>query len=198
MNSDTTATSTPTIDPHEDGCVELNENDAIETILNAMKNNQRLASVQERACRILGRMSKFKTNNPKRKEIGSAGGILMIVDGMKVHSRDEMVQESGCFVLRWLVFRDDDNRKRVAEAGGVEAVVDAMNKHPSAKLILEHASILLLNLSTHVKEKNRKQSEERTRIIGHAGGVEAVIDVMRRHPTVMLLLKHGCNALKSF
>ena len=58
--------------------------------MNAMKNNQRLASVQERACRILGPMSKFKTNNPKRKEIGSAGGILMIVDGMKVHSRDEI------------------------------------------------------------------------------------------------------------
>ena len=192
-------TNTPSgTDTRDDAeSVELNENDSIETILSAMSKSPRLASVQEKASRLLGRLSQYRTNNPKRREIGSAGGIARIVDGMKLHPQDEMVQKHGCFALRWLVFRNDDNRRRVAKAGGVEAVVQAMNDHPSDEPLLEHACIVLTDLSVHTDEKNRHDSWERTTLIGRHGGVEAVTDVMQRHPTAVILLKNACKALKN-
>ena len=162
-----------------------------------MEKNRRTASVQERGCAILGRLS-HNEDNPKRTEIGSAGGIVRIVDGMQLHPRDEAVQRHGCFALRHLVICNDDNRRRVAQTrGGVKMVIKAMTNHWSDELLLEHAFSVLVHLCAYHDEKNRKEANKRTALIGNAGGVEAVINSMRLHPTVVPLLKCACMALRN-
>ena len=176
--------------------VELSENDSIYTILTAMRENRRTASVQERGCAILGRLSQYGENNPKRTEIGLVGGIVRIVDGMELHPLDEAVQRHGCFALRYLVLCNDDNKRLIAQTwGGVETVITAMNNHGYDELLLEHACFVLWCLCWFCNEKKRKEADERRALIGKAGGIEAVTNAMRLHPTVVPLLKYACWAL---
>ena len=139
--------------------VELSENDSINTILTAMRDNRGIASVQERGCALLGRLSQFDEN--KRTEIGSAGGIVRILDGMEQHPRDEAVQRHGCFALRYSVVCNDDNPRRIAQTrGGIETILKAMNNHGSDELLLEHACSALAGLSCCYKEENRKEANK--------------------------------------
>ena len=104
--------------------------DSINTILTAMRDNRRIASVQESGCALLGRLSQYDDNNPKMTDIGAAGGIVRIVEGMEQHPRDEAVQRHGCITLRHLVWCNDDNRRRVTQTrAGIETVIKATNNH---------------------------------------------------------------------
>ena len=67
----------------------------------------------------------------------------------------------------------------------------------AAAVLLEHACSALVDLSWFYKEENRKEAEERRAVIGKAGGVEAVTNAMRLHPTVVSLLKYACWALRN-
>ena len=66
-----------------------------------------------------------------------------------------------CEALWNLGLDNDDNRRRVAQAGGVEVVVKAMNQHPYNVPLLEHASVVLQNLSTLTDGKTCKECEKR-------------------------------------
>ena len=72
-------------------------------------------------------------------------------------------------------------------------VVKGMNDNPFDELGLEKACAVLQDLSRHTDERNRMEGVERRSRIGKAGGVEAVIKAMQRHPSVAKLLKKACR-----
>ena len=109
----------------------------------------------------MGRLSQYDDNNPKMTDIGAAGGIVRIVEGMEQHPRDEAVQRHGCITLRHLVWCNDDNRRRVTQTrAGIKTVIKAMNNHRSDELLLEHACSALVDLCVFFKEKNRKEANK--------------------------------------
>lgn len=203
--------------------VALWENDSIETILQIMETHQQSASVQERACAILGRSSRFNYHtghNPtqKRLEIGAAGGIVSIVNAMKLHPQNSAVQQQACYALRHLLFgnaaannnndnnsdnnnSDNDNKRRVVQAQGVETVIKAMNNHTSDTILQRHACAVLVELcsqNNNKKDKTKRRQEHKQRtLVGKAGGAEAVIHAMKLHPNVPLLLLNACTALRN-
>ena len=128
--------------------------------------------------------------------VGSVDGVAVEGKTNVRSQRDEAVQRHGCSALGHLVWRNDDNRRRVAQTrGGIETVIKAMNNHGSDELLLQYACMALVDLSWFNKEENRKEANERKALIGKAGGVEAVTNAMRLHPTVVSLLKYACWAL---
>ena len=173
----------------------------VEAVVKAMNDHPFDELVLERTCHLLLRLSTHadETNRKlceeRRSLIVQAGGVEAVTKAMQRHPSFAKLLKCACETLRNLCVDNDDNMRRVAQAGGVEAVVKAMNDRPFDRFLLEQTCHLLLHLSTYTDEKNRKECEERKALIGKAGGVEAVTKAMRRHPSLVALLKNACMAL---
>ena len=57
------------------------------------------------------------------------GGIKIILEALKAHTKNEEVQIDGCKALASLAF-DTSLQKIIASFGGIEVIINAMIQHP--------------------------------------------------------------------
>ncbi|EKX40453.1 hypothetical protein GUITHDRAFT_113481 [Guillardia theta CCMP2712] len=84
------------------------------------------------------------------------GGIEVILNIIKEHSKSERVQEQGCRALRILAFYWG-GAVEIAEKGGIEAIIGAMKTHPTSQAVYEEAcgaltSFALLNYHDPIRD----------------------------------------------
>ena len=101
----------------------------------------------------------------------AAGGIEAVVDALKQHPSNIIVQQDGCSALWNLAPNSNDNQKAIAAAGGIEAVVAALTQYP------DNVQQIGCNALWGFAANNDNHQKS----IAAAGGIEAVVAALMEH-----------------
>jgi hypothetical protein len=112
----------------EENRTQVAANSGIETIVSALKENDKSESCVENALLAIGNAT---FNSPENKAVvGRCGGIQAIVKAVEGQRLNEQIQEHGCRVLRNLADGFELNRRVQGESGAINTAVFAMMGYP--------------------------------------------------------------------
>ncbi len=112
--------------------------------VNFLKTHSDTEEIQHLACGVLKNLidcdpstSFFQqklTSITESKELAvNLGGIDLVLEAMKNHSKSEEMQEQACWALRHFANQNSEFQLLVAEKGGIELILTALNTF-SAKI----------------------------------------------------------------
>ena len=117
--------------------------------------------------------------------VAKVGGVEAIIEAMRVHVADALVQEQGCWAL--LALSDNyDRQNTIIAGGGVEAIIRAMDTYPGLETLQQHACAALNNLCVLVEGLERTVK---------AGGLPVLVAAMRVLAADPVVQHYGCWAL---
>lgn len=118
---------------------------AVDIVVGAMRGGGKEdASVQERGCVALGRVSGLGVEN--RRMTAKKGGIEATVAAMNWHRASPHVQIEACAALCNMTLEDAENVRRAGEAGATEAVIGGLKAHPANNRVQERGCSAMRNL----------------------------------------------------
>ena len=139
--------------------------------------------VQVACLEALGTMC--ENNDDNRRRVGDCQGMEVIVEGMKLHSASEVLQQKSCNVLLELC-KIDINRRISARIGVVEIVLDIIRSHKSDCYGATYACLVLCRLSL---------DEEGRRLIGDSDGIGLLCNIIGDACTSEFLKGTTCMTL---
>ncbi|GKY95655.1 hypothetical protein MPSEU_000526600 [Mayamaea pseudoterrestris] len=116
--------------------------------------------------------------------------VAGVVNAMKAHPSEVVVQEKASNALRHMARTDGRNEISFVALGAVAALVGAMQAHVSDAGVQEEACAAL-------SEIIRYGGADRATVVASVSGVTAIINAIAAHPTVVGVQTYGCLALKS-
>jgi hypothetical protein len=150
-----------------------------------MESHNNDAGVQYQGCSALGNLA---ANNAKNKvAIADAGGIGVVVSGMKAHQDHAGVQAKGCWALATLAFSNIENKVAIAKTGGIIAIARGMKAHLNQADVQKYGCRALSVLAV-AQDDNRLA-------IAKAGGIAAIVNDMEAHNHHVGVQEWGCLAL---
>lgn len=123
-----------------------------------------------------------------RENIGERDGISVIIKCFREHLGSPAILETGCKVLRYLLFVQK-NRMAIYNCGGLEIMVRVLREGAKSKAVAESAIYALGNSAYDYPESKRA--------VGRYGGMAALVDVMSQHMDSADVQEHGCRALRN-
>jgi len=176
----------------------------IKVILISMGTHEANVGVQEGACAALCNLAMYDAN---RLAIANAGGIEVIVSAMRTHKANVGVQEAACKAVGNLAV-NDANVVAIADAGGIEVIVSAMRTHEANVGVQVGACGALGKLAVRPHSRHWVSLQRRLWICGcrnhtndpvvqvaKAGGIDPIVNAMRRHPEIRIVQETACDVL---
>jgi hypothetical protein len=194
----------------------------VEAVVAALNNHRANAAVQRRGCEALRWLVSYDTDDSNLRRAFEAEGAEAVVEALKAHRADVGVQEQGCAALSSLYaalssrFRawytdtdgdyDDDDSLNVifrlvgdaGEGGEVRAAVEAINVHQTNAAVAKAGLDALTNIFDLFECKCLMGQIERLSVACRAsvaGGLEAILEVLRAHKMNAEIQESGCGAL---
>jgi len=115
--------------------------------------------------------------------------VAGVVNAMKAHPNEVIVQEKACHALMTMARTDGRREVSFVASGAVAAIVGAMQAHVSDPGVQEKACAA-------VAEIVRYGGADRATIVASVSGLTATINALAAHPSVAGVQKQGCRALK--
>jgi len=109
----------------------------------------------------------------------------VVLNAMRHHVTDAVVQEDACFALHNMACSDDLMRL-IVDQGGLEAIVQAMATHQQTPAIIESACSALHNVGAN--------GEYSLKLVG-LGGLGLIVQAMDAHPANPGLAAQACHVL---
>ena len=163
----------------------LTASDAVEAVIEVMRNNPEVSQVQEKGLGVLQNLS--MRGSEGKKEIARLGGIKILLEAINTFMGDPEVLERA-FTTMWSLALLDSNQKVIAKAGGAVLVVNGMLAQIDSAGVQKQACGCLCTLST---------DSQNNALIRDADGVDAIVYAMWAHFDSEAVLSAACKALSS-
>eukprot|EP01065_Artemidia_motanka_P018106 TRINITY_DN21442_c0_g2_i2.p1 TRINITY_DN21442_c0_g2~~TRINITY_DN21442_c0_g2_i2.p1 ORF type:complete len:1335 (+),score=496.47 TRINITY_DN21442_c0_g2_i2:229-4233(+) len=162
---------------------ELSARRAVDGVVAAMRGFPHDVGVQQEACAALAQLSYDSAS--LTHEITAKGGVAVCLAAMRTLTTSLRVQLAACSALSGLAFNNTQGQDEILHLGGVQTVISAMRGSDRPKM-LESGCLVLGTLSWHDGIKGE---------VAVQGGIEVILDAMRRFPEHCALQKNGCRAI---
>lgn len=133
-------------------------------------------------------LTQLAANPPFRARIGACGGIVAVIDVMRIHSLRVDIQSQGCLLLANVAHRTPVNKPMALNAGALMVIVAAMSIHSSAEEVQAWGCLALRNL-TKVDRDAVKEPH------ATAAAVEVIANALERMPHSRTVQMQACVAL---
>jgi hypothetical protein len=117
---------------------------AVEAVLNCYRNHLYAQDVMQQANLCMNPLADHDGN---KVSIAAQGGISLIIESMKAHAGDEIVQRHACGALHVLCAMNSKNKVMVREAAGIPQVIACMHRHMHSPKLLQRACGVLWNVT---------------------------------------------------
>jgi len=175
-------------EPHDAIMLVQRDDVKISEVVSAMWAHEEDAGVQMLGCVAIVRLARStKTNNEKLRLALSS--VAAIVNAMKAHPNEPIVQEKACRALNVLTCADGNREVSFIASGAIAAVVGAMQAHVVDGTVQQEACAAIAEMMKH-------GGAERATVVGSVSGVTAIVNALAAHPDVEGVQVEGCRALK--
>jgi hypothetical protein len=111
-----------------------------------------------------------------------------VVNAMKAHPNEMIVQEKACAALQLLAPADGRREVSMVASGAVASVVAAMQAHVGDASVQEEACAAIGAIVKH-------GGGDRATVVASVSGVTAILNAIAAHPRDVKVQKQGLNAL---
>ena len=177
-------------DEHHDAIMLVQQpNVDIAEVVTSMWAHEEDAGVQMLGCVAIGRMAE---NTEKDEEILriALSAVAAVVNAMKAHPNEMIVQEKACNALKHLAKADGQREVSMVASGAVAAIVGAMQAHVGDPGVQEEACGAVASIV-------EQGGADRATVVASVSGVTAIINAIAAHPSVSGVQRYGCDALKA-
>jgi hypothetical protein len=122
-----------------------------------------------------------------RSSLVDLDGIRIMINVMRDHQNDILLQRYCSNVLRFLACREKQNQVEIAKHGAVPLIVRAMVAWPDNRSVQYSGCTMLRALAQEVNENRILIAEEK--------GIEAIVAALHTHKGYADLELYGCEAL---
>jgi ankyrin repeat protein len=161
-------------------------------VVNAMWAHEEDAGLQMLACVALARLVRQEVQLPHK-----GGGDLLrialpsvsaVVNAMKAHPNEVIVQEKASHVLGLLAVTDGQRELSFVASGAIAALVGALQAHVSDAAVQEEAASALAAIV-------QAGGADRATIVASVSGLTALVNALAAHPNVVGVQREACRAL---
>jgi hypothetical protein len=162
----------------------------IASVVNCMKLFPGHPQIQVPACGIIWRLTVgHQARDEAVQKVAMAGGVGPICQSMKDLPTARDLQQVAIGALRNLAFGNDANKTLIVRGGGLAATITGMKRFPKDAELQEQAIGALTSLCDTVG---------RAAMCAKLGGVDVIINALRRHAAVGHIAELGCIILCMF
>ena len=115
-------------------------------------------------------------------------GVAAVVNAMKAHPNEVIVQEKACEALKCLAQTDGLREVSFVASGAVAAIVGAMQAHVSDPSVQEEAC-------GAISEIIKCGGSDRATIVASVSGITAIVNAIAAHPNALGVQKNAINSL---
>jgi hypothetical protein len=181
-----------------DGIIKDEQHDAImlvqqenvdrSEVTTSMWAHEEDAGVQMLGCMGITRLLKKDVNNPPSGLRIALTATASVVNAMKAHPNEVIVQEKACAALKLLAPADGRREVSMVASGAVAAIVAAMQAHVGDANVQSEACAALDAIVQY-------GGGDRATVVASVSGVTAILNAIAAHPQVAAVQVEGCQAL---
>lgn len=178
---------------HYDAIMMVQKPDAnLGDVISAMWANEEDAGVQMLGCVAISNAANIiiSQNNAPKLRAMSLTAVTTVVNAMKNHPNEPIVQEKACGALRLLAPSDHYREVSFAASGAAASIVNAMQAHVSDAIVQKEACMALRQIMVH-------GGSERATVVASVSGFTALQNALGTHPDNREVQKHACLALEA-
>mmetsp|Transcript_13367 Transcript_13367/g.15327 ORF Transcript_13367/g.15327 Transcript_13367/m.15327 type:complete len:680 (+) Transcript_13367:29-2068(+) len=175
-------------EPHDAIMLVQRDDVKISEVVSAMWAHEEDAGVQMLGCVAIVRLARSTRTNIEKLRI-ALSAVAAIVNAMKAHPNEPIVQEKACGALNMLTCADGNREVSFIASGAIAAVVGAMQAHVVDATVQQEACAAIAEIMKH-------GGSERVTVVGSVSGVTAIVNALAAHPDVEGVQVEGCRALK--
>ena len=184
-------------EPHDAIMLVQAENVDISEVVTSMWAHEEDAGVQMLGCIAIRRLlytdassssSHMMLVDPDHCLRIALSAVPAVVNAMKAHPNEVIVQEKACHTLRYMASADGQREVSFVASGAVAAIVGAMQAHVSDPKVQEEACGALSQILHY-------GGPDRATVIASVSGLTAMINAMAAHSHVAAVQREGCRAL---
>ena len=164
------------------------ENADISEVVTSMWAHEEDPGVQMLGCVAIRRLLNVEADAEHVLRI-SLSAVPAVVNAMKAHPNEVIVQEKACSTLRAMASADGKREVSFVASGAVAAIVGAMQAHVSDASVQEEALGALGRILQF-------GGADRATVIASVSGVTAMLNAIAAHPSVRGVQREGCRALQ--
>ena len=147
------------------------------------------AGVQMLGCVALTKLCRAAKNDQEVLRL-SLGAVAAVVNAMKAHPNEAIVQDKACSALRAMAIADGQREVSFVASGAIAAVVGAMQAHLGDPAVQEEGC-------GAIAEVVANGGADRATILASVSGITAIINSLAAHPSLVGVQEAGCHALKA-
>ena len=172
---------------------------AVRDVVTVMWANEEDGGVQMLGCSALeaaargGGGARKGSGTNEVEDIASVAllGVTTVVNAMKNHPNEPVVQEKACSALYAMTPADGVREVSFAASGAISTVVSAMQAHVSDATVQKEACKALRGIAA-------KGGPERATVVASVSGFTALINSLAAHPNDRDVQREACGALDVF
>lgn len=119
----------------------------------------------------------------------SLSAVAAVVNAMKAHPNEVIVQEKACHALQLMACADGKREVSFVASGAIAAIVGAMQAHVGDAGVQEEACGAVADIVA-------RGGADRATIVASVSGLTAIVNALAAHPNVVGVQKQGCRALE--
>lgn len=180
------------IKDHQHDAIMLVQQDNVDVseVVTSMWAHEEDAGVQMLGCVAIHKMLDRIGSNPQEVLRIALSAVAAVVNAMKAHPNEMIVQETACKAIRSLAPADGQREVSMVASGAVAAIVGAMQAHVGDSVVQQEACA---SLSTIVQQGGA----DRATIVASVSGLTAILNALAAHPKDFAVQLAGLTALIS-
>ncbi len=164
---------------------------AVQDVVTVMWANEEDGGVQMLGCSALEAAAKGAGRNVEGIASVALLGVTTVVNAMKNHPNEPVVQEKACSALYAMTPADGMREVSFAASGAISTVVGAMQAHVSDATVQKEACRALRGIAA-------KGGPERATVVASVSGFTALVNSLAAHPNDIDVQREACAALNVF
>jgi hypothetical protein len=160
----------------------------ITEVTTSMWAHEEDAGVQMLGCVAITKLLEKDINSPPSGLRIALTATASVVNAMKAHPNEMIVQEKACGALKLLAPADGRREVSMVASGAVAAVVAAMQAHVGDANVQAEACAAIAAIVQY-------GGGDRATVVASVSGVTAILNAIAAHPQVATVQKEGCRAL---
>mmetsp|Transcript_21982 Transcript_21982/g.54304 ORF Transcript_21982/g.54304 Transcript_21982/m.54304 type:complete len:701 (-) Transcript_21982:71-2173(-) len=178
-------------DHHHDAIMLVQQDNVdVSEVVTSMWAHEEDAGVQMLGCVAIQKMLVKLESQPQEVLRIALSAVAAVVNAMKAHPNEMIVQETACKAIRYLAPSDGQREVSMVASGAVAAIVGAMQAHVGDSSVQREACN---SLSTIVQQGGA----DRATIVASVSGLTAILNALAAHPKDFSVQQAGLKALIS-
>jgi ankyrin repeat protein len=160
----------------------------ITEVTTSMWAHEEDAGVQMLGCVAVTKLLEKHLHDPPASLRIALTATASVVNAMKAHPNEMIVQEKACAALKLLAPADGRREVSMVASGAVAAIVAAMQAHVGDANVQQEACAAIASIIQY-------GGSDRATVVASVSGVTAILNAIAAHPQEMKVQREGCHAL---